>query len=301
MWSTAQDLFNAPPPHRGPGMPSSQEPQDPTTPRFINHQDDIMAQFGLFVEVERTPVFGEHWVPPESPGRLEEMPSESASPSPKKQQQLALRKRSYSTPLPITTVSKTRRLSSLPPAPLNPPSEKTQRQPFTPPQQQQHQHLRSPTPPSTADSFSLVHAFHLTDAPRFVNPFEIPSSPSPVPVTSGLAARNYAAVAGVRPSFATAKSNAITALSGHCVPELQCALRARGLPVSGLRHDLLERLGEDLARERTHLEGSLGETSEEIELSKFRVPELKEMCRARGLSVGGLKGDLKRRLCRSSW
>jgi hypothetical protein len=146
----------------------------------------------------------------------------------------------------------------------------------------------------------------LAGAPRFTNPFEIAHSPTPAAITPGLANRSYnppAATATVpaRPSFSAAKATAISALSGHCVPELQCALRARGLPVSGLRHDLLERLGEDLARERTHLEGNSGETREEIELSRYRVPELKEMCRERGLSVGGLKGDLKRRLCRSSY
>lgn len=97
--------------------------------------------------------------------------------------------------------------------------------------------------------------------------------------------------------FLAAKSRALEQITPQCVPELQYALRARGLPVSGLRKDLLERLAEDRAREATQLDSPLRVEPPELRwLDRLRVPELKEMCRKRDLPVGGLKADLKERL-----
>jgi hypothetical protein len=71
MWHISQDPYLNPQPRN---IPSSQESPDSTTPRFINHQDDMLAHtFGLFVDTERTPVFGDPWASAETPGRVEDM------------------------------------------------------------------------------------------------------------------------------------------------------------------------------------------------------------------------------------
>ena len=57
------------------------------------------------------------------------------------------------------------------------------------------------------------------------------------------------------------------------------------------------RLADDLASEWTHCQQPLEMAPGEMAwLSARRVPELKEMCRLRGLPVGGLKRDLMVRL-----
>jgi len=57
------------------------------------------------------------------------------------------------------------------------------------------------------------------------------------------------------------------------------------------------RLADDLTSEWTHCQQPLEIAPGEMAwLSARRVPELKEMCRLRGLPVGGLKRDLMVRL-----
>lgn len=130
-----------------------------------------------------------------------------------------------------------------------------------------------PVSPLTAAPYAHPHS-----------PFISPPSPSPPPSPQS------------RPSFAEAKRRAIAELMTQRVPELQCALRIRSLPVLGLRRDLLERLGSHIAMERSHVRPPHEDEPEVSYLSRFRVPELKEVCRRRSLPVGGLKDDLSRRI-----
>lgn len=97
--------------------------------------------------------------------------------------------------------------------------------------------------------------------------------------------------------WTTAREFALAQLTPRCIPDLQFSLRSRHLPSSGLRGDLIMRLADDLANEWTHCQQPLEMAPGEMAwLSARRVPELKEMCRLRGLPVGGLKRDLMVRL-----
>ena len=88
------------------------------------------------------------------------------------------------------------------------------------------------------------------------------------------------------------------------VPELKARLRARGLPVGGVKHELVTRLMQAYAEEAADEEaadeeGSADEEEEEEteeSLGTLTVPQLQSLLRDRGLTVGGKKADLIQRL-----
>ncbi|KAF8243214.1 hypothetical protein K440DRAFT_669727 [Wilcoxina mikolae CBS 423.85] len=158
-------------------------------------------------------------------------------------------------------------------------------------------HPRSPSPPLPDASACFERQIGTTTTssssmPFYHPPLWTPSLPPPPPTYTP-------SFLPPLESWTTAHQFALSQLTPRCVPDLQAALRSRNLPILGLREDLMTRLADDMASEWTHCQRPpevVLAPGEIVWLNARRVPELKEMCRVRGLPVGGLKKDLMFRL-----
>eukprot|EP00746_Dinoflagellata_sp_MGD_P055560 gnl/MRDRNA2_/MRDRNA2_241595_c0_seq1.p1 gnl/MRDRNA2_/MRDRNA2_241595_c0~~gnl/MRDRNA2_/MRDRNA2_241595_c0_seq1.p1 ORF type:complete len:111 (+),score=22.75 gnl/MRDRNA2_/MRDRNA2_241595_c0_seq1:197-529(+) len=94
------------------------------------------------------------------------------------------------------------------------------------------------------------------------------------------------------------------------LPELKTLCRERGLPVTGLKAQLVERLEHYAAMAETdeskqHEEGAnslldAGPILETANFTALTVQKLKNLCRQKGLPVSGLKAQLVERLVKGN-
>lgn len=87
-----------------------------------------------------------------------------------------------------------------------------------------------------------------------------------------------------------------TTLEGKTLKQLQSLLRQNNLPVSGQKHDLIERLRKKVGRSANKWGDGEKRTEDVSSLKKLTAEQLKALLRQRGLPVSGRKNELIQRL-----
>jgi large subunit ribosomal protein L24 len=84
--------------------------------------------------------------------------------------------------------------------------------------------------------------------------------------------------------------------SNMTVPELKNSLKEKGLPISGKKSELIERLKGDFDDSEDSETEETTEVDEKIDYSNMTVPELKSVLKEKGLPISGKKSELIERL-----
>jgi hypothetical protein len=79
------------------------------------------------------------------------------------------------------------------------------------------------------------------------------------------------------------------------VPDLKAALKGKGLPVSGKKSELIDRLKGESNEESDEI-AEEDNTSKEVNYDDMKVPDLKAALKGKGLPVSGKKSELIDRL-----